>query len=64
MVDWYARDMALRKEHIKFYMSELRKYIGEEELLSRIKGEFGELPKDSRELHNFLANLYEQKKEK
>lgn len=58
MVDWYARDLALRKEHIRFYTAELCKKMGENELLTEIKQEFGEFPRDSRELHNFLADLY------
>jgi len=58
MVDWVARDMAMRKEHIRFYARELCMVLGENELLNQIKQNFGGFPKDSLELHNFLADLY------
>lgn len=64
MVDWVARDLATRKEHICAYAEELRGIFGEDVLMGKIKEHFGGFPGDSRELHNFLAGMIREQKEK
>jgi len=60
MVDYYARDKALRKERIEFYEWALCQIIGKDKLYSSLGICVEGFPyeHDGWALHNFLANLY------